>query len=73
MKKFLIGFCVWLLIFVVAFCFVMLTLDAANSSYRRGYEIGYIDACKDFYQGKIKYELVEHADGTKTWERVENE
>ena len=34
------------------------------------YERGYLNACKDFYQGKIKYELTEHTDGTKTWEKV---
>lgn len=34
------------------------------------YNQGYIEACKDFYQGKLKYDLVKHADGTITWERV---
>lgn len=34
------------------------------------YNQGYIDACKDFYQGKLKYDLVKHADGTITWERI---
>ena len=31
------------------------------------YEKGYIDACKDNYQGKLKYQLVENSDGTKEW------
>ena len=34
------------------------------------YENGYVDACKDFYKGKLKYDLVEHEDGTKTWEKI---
>lgn len=36
----------------------------------KSYEKGYIDACKDFYKGKLKYDLIEHEDGTKTWERI---
>lgn len=70
MKYYLIGFSGLMLIFVVLFVSVMFIQDAANSSYKRGYEIGYIDACKDFYQGCAKYTLFEHADGTKTWERA---
>lgn len=38
----------------------------ANNAYNQGY----IDACKDFYQCKLKYDLVKHADGTITWEKV---
>ena len=34
------------------------------------YEQGYLDACKDFYKGKIKYDLVSNDDGTKTWQKV---
>ena len=34
------------------------------------YEQGYKDACIDFYKGKLKYNLIEHEDGTKTWERI---
>ena len=36
------------------------------------YEQGYVAACKDFYKGKLKYDLIEHEDGTKTWERVKS-
>ena len=34
------------------------------------YERGYIDACKDFYRGKLKYELVKNDDGTVEWKKV---
>ena len=34
------------------------------------YEQGYIDACKDFYKGKTKYDLIQNDDGTKTWQKV---
>ena len=35
------------------------------------YEKGYLDACKDFYKGKPKYELVKNDDGTVIWKKVE--
>ena len=35
------------------------------------YEKGYIDACKDFYRGKLKYELVKNDDGTFIWKKVD--
>jgi len=34
------------------------------------YEKGYLDACKDFYKGKPKYELVKNDDGTVVWKKV---
>lgn len=35
------------------------------------YEEGYLDACKDFYKGKLKYDLIENEDGTKTWQKIQ--
>ena len=35
-----------------------------------GYEAGYVEACKDFYKGKLKYDLVENPDGTKEWKKI---
>ena len=74
------GFFVYLLAMLGCACFVgliFITTDLAcsqvSAAAKRNYERGYLDACKDFYQGKIKYELVEHTDGTKTWEKVEKE
>ena len=34
------------------------------------YEKGYIDACKDFYKGKLKYDLVDNGDGTIEWKKI---
>lgn len=34
------------------------------------YERGYLDACKDFHQGKMKYDLIEKSDGTKEWIKI---
>ena len=35
------------------------------------YEKGYLDACKDFYKGKLKYELLKNDDGTVVWKKVD--
>ena len=37
------------------------------------YEKGYIDACKDFYKGKPKYELVKNDDGTVEWKKIKED
>ena len=35
-------------------------------NYRKGYE----ECAKDFYQGKMKVDLIEKSDGTKEWEWI---
>ena len=40
-------------------------------SYHTVYEAGYKKACKDFYQGKLKYNLVTNSDGTISWKKAE--
>ena len=35
------------------------------------YEKGYLEACKDFYKGKAKYDLVKNEDGTVEWKKVD--
>ena len=35
------------------------------------YEKGYLEACKDFYKGKTKYDLVKNDDGTVEWKKVD--
>lgn len=40
-------------------------------SFHTVYEAGYKKACKDFYQGKLKYNLVTNSDGTSNWKKVE--
>ena len=37
------------------------------------YEQGYLDACKDFYRGKLKYELVKNDDGTVEWKKIKED
>lgn len=37
----------------------------------KNYEHGYLDACKDFYKGKTKYDLVRNDDGTVVWKKVD--
>lgn len=56
------------LLFVAGLVFVIdrvLNNVTANS-----YERGYVDACKDFYKGKLKYDLVTNQDGTREWKKV---
>ena len=38
--------------------------------FEKQYEQGYIDACKDFYQGKLKYDLITNPDGTRSWQKI---
>lgn len=34
------------------------------------YEAGYLAACKDFYKGKVRYDLITNPDGTSEWKKV---
>lgn len=40
----------------------------SSCSYRDGYEEGYIKACGDARQGRLRYALKENPDGTRIWE-----
>lgn len=40
---------------------------------KKSYEEGYIDACKDFYNGKLKYDLIKNNDGTVEWKKINHE
>jgi hypothetical protein len=42
----------------------------ADNLVKNSYERGYVDACKDFYKGKLKYDLVSNPDGTREWKKV---
>lgn len=46
-------------------------IEVHKDSVKSNYEEGYLDACKDFYKGKLKYDLVENSDGTKEWKKIE--
>jgi hypothetical protein len=45
-------------------------IEVHKDSAKSNYEEGYLDACKDFYKGELKYVLVENPDGTKEWKRL---
>lgn len=49
---------------------IMLIIAYYNERVNIQYEKGYVDACKDFYQGKLKYELIENNNGTKEWRKI---
>lgn len=49
---------------------LVVTIFGASGCLESSYERGYVQACKDFYQGKPKYDLVKHPDGTATWEKT---
>ena len=54
------------------FCFgIYAFVEVHKDSAKSNYEEGYLDACEDFYQGKLKYDLVENPDGTKEWKKIE--
>lgn len=56
------------------FCFgIYAFIEVHKNSAKSNYEEGYLDACKDFYKGKLKYDLVENSDGTKEWKKIEKE
>ena len=56
----------WVLFYFGIRAFIESHKDSAKSNY----EEGYLDACKDFYKGKLKYDLVENPDGTKEWKKL---
>ena len=58
---FLIGF----------FCGIGIGYYHMNKDENKHYERGYLDACKDFYKGKTKYDLVKNDDGTVEWKKVD--
>lgn len=62
---------VFIVMFAAVFGLSFLSAHMENKKEKAIYEKGYIDACKDFYKGKLKYELVENEDGTKIWKKIE--
>lgn len=60
----------FVIIMIIISCFYGHYITVKETS-NKAYEQGYLDACKDFYKGKIKYDLVENNDGTKMWKKNE--
>ncbi len=68
---------------IKSICFIVLIITSILSVYhnfrgikiltKKSYEEGYIDACKDFYKGKLKYDLIKNDDGTVEWKKINNE
>ena len=50
---------------------IIILICAIKRGIETSYENGYLDACKDFYKGKFKYDLIENNDGSKTWKKIE--
>lgn len=60
------------LIFLIGFaCGIGVGFYHAAKTANKNYEKGYLEACKDFYKGKTKYDLVKNEDGTVVWKKVE--
>ena len=50
-------------------CFILVVYLLAISC-NEIYETGYRNACRDFYKGNLKYELVVNADGMRELKKV---
>lgn len=73
MRKFLKGlFTDRYFIFLIGFaCGIGIGYYHEIKNANKNYELGYLDACKDFYKGKTKYDLVKNEDGTVIWKKVD--
>lgn len=64
-----------LIAFTTVLCFIVCFNKRAENKrsiiFNQGFEQGYIEACKDFYKGKLKYDLVDNPDGTREWKKIE--
>lgn len=59
-------------IFLISFaCGIRIGYYHEIKNANKNYEHGYLDACKDFYKGKTKYDLVKNDDGTVEWKKVD--
>lgn len=67
----------WLLsFFVVLLAFVIIvygTYKTINAQEKLTYKKGYIEACKDFYEGKLKAEIVNLPNDERKWKMISNE
>lgn len=59
------------IVFTLFYFGIYALIEVHKDSAKSNYEKGYLDACKDFYKGKLKYDLVENSDGTKEWKKIE--
>lgn len=67
-------------IFAIVFCFcialglliTIITMAEDLGKDAENFEKGYIQACKDFHSGKLKYDLVKEPGGEVRWKKIEN-
>ena len=61
-------------IIIAVTCVIILieTFKEKDKLISDNYEKGYVDACKDFHRGKLKYELVKNDDGTVEWKKIKD-
>lgn len=64
----LILVCILVLIAIILSAYDYIQIKKSNA--QTIYEAGYLDACKDFYNGKLKYNLITNPDGTHEWKKV---
>lgn len=57
---------------IISFILLVMYCSVINEKKHKQetYEQGYVDACKDFYQGKLKYDLISNPDGTREWKKI---
>lgn len=53
----------WTVLIICSILFFISLYNAISCTYENGYRA----ACKDFYQGKLKYSLQEKEDGSIKW------
>ena len=58
------------IVFTLFYFGIYAFIEVHKNSAKSNYEEGYLDACKDSYKGKLKYDLVENPDGTKEWKKI---
>ena len=63
----------FLLVIAVILAIIFIFDWCEKRELKERYEQGYKDACADFYQGKLKYDLVTNSDGTREWKKIEGD
>lgn len=56
----------WFIILICILACILVFVEFFNERYNAGY----LDACKDFKKGNLKYTLVDNSDGTSVWKKI---
>lgn len=68
-----ITFKTWIIYLILIIAFIIAGIFhkiEMKQMYTETYEQGYLEACKDFYKGKLKYDLIQNPDGTREWKKI---